>query len=318
MTSNKSHLYLKCIVIIALLCTLISNGLILPVTSAAAENEGSTPTVFRTGFMQSVFADTDVRDAKIVLETHSREVARLLGLNLSASVTMFSDIGHLTEAIRKNELELAAIPSLDFLRIRKNVPLIPSFVGSNMATQGISYLIIARKDSGVSSFSDLKNKSILLPPVAFFEPSHLWLEVLLMKTGKESRDTFFHQVKESPKVSKAIMGVYFRQADAAVVTRAGFDTSCQLNPQLGTQLTVLAESPNLCDIVVCMLPSTSRKFRNDLSKSMLQLNETKTGKQMYTIFKSGGMALFKPEYLVGLEGLLRERALLIANKNKRK
>lgn len=301
----------------AVVITMVLAGLGAVTLGAATEQHGQLPKVFRTGFLQNVFADTDPRDAKIVLEMHSREIARDLGLNLTAKVVFFSDIGPMLDAIRNGELELASLPSLDYLRIRKKVSLIPSFVGTNIANKGIHYLVITRKDSGISSFAELKGRSILLPPAATYEPARLWLDVLLLKEGKERRDAFFGQVKESPKISKAIMGVFFRQADAAIVTRSGFDVSRQLNPQLDAQLMVLAESPNLCDLVVCMLPGTSKKFRDDLSRSVIRLNDTKTGRQMYTIFQSGGMALFKPEYLDGLEELLREHDRLLARKSKR-
>lgn len=284
----------------------------------AAEQDDGMPKVFRAGFLQRIFITTDYRDAKAVLEVHSREISRDLGLDITSSVVMFSDMASMVDAIRKGKLEMATIPSLDYLRIRKTVPLIPSFVGANNEGQGIHYVVITRKDSGIRSFSDLKGKSVLLPPVSSYEPSHLWLEVLLMKTVKEKRDTFFRQVMESPKISQAIMGVFFRKADAAIVTRAGLDISRQLNPQLETELIVLAESPSLNDMVVCMLPNTSEKFRNNLSRSMLRLNETKSGRQLYTIFQSGGMTLFKPAYLEGLENLIHEHDRLKAKTVLRK
>ena len=294
---------------VAMLC-------VLPICDAADLDEGM-PTQFRTGFMKNIFSNTDPRDASAVLEMHSREIARHLGLDITASVSMFSDIDTMIDAIRKSRLELVAMPSLDYLHNRKRVTLFPSFVGSNIASQGIHFVVITRKDSGIRSFSDLKGKTLLLPAFSIYEPSHLWLEVLLMKTGNEGRDTFFAKVNELPKISKAIMGVFFRQADAAIVTRASLDTSRQLNPQLETQLVVLAESPNLCDIVVCMLPNTSKKFRRDLNKAMITLSNSASGRQMYTIFQSGGMSVFKQEYMDGLEELVNEHARLLAKKSKR-
>jgi phosphonate transport system substrate-binding protein len=289
----------------------------LPVC-VAAEQEDDMPKLFRSGFLQRVFTNTDLRDAKAVLDVHIREIARELKLNVSTNVVMFTSFKSMIDALRKGELELASIPSIEYLSIRETVPLIPSFVGTNSNGQGINYVVITRKDSGIHSFSDLRGKSMLLPPVAIYEPAHLWLEVLLMKAGKGGRDTFFSQVKELPKISKAIMGVFFRQADAAIVSRAALDTSRQLNPQLETQLTVLAESPNLSDFVVCMVPSTSERFRNNLSKALIRLNESKSGRQLYTIFQTNGITPFKPAHLEGLENLLREHKRLKAKMAVRK
>jgi ABC-type phosphate/phosphonate transport system substrate-binding protein len=100
--------------------------------------------------------------------------------------------------------------------------------------------------------------------------------------------------------------------------RAGLDTSRQLNPQMETQLTVIAESGNLSDGVTCLIPATPEKFRNSLYKAIMHLNESKGGRQMYTIFQSSGTVPFKHAYLDGLEELLREQSRLKTRSAKRK
>ena len=300
------------------LCLLSALLLLFPPVCNAAERDDNEPRIFRTGFMQRVFSNTDPRDARAVLEVHSREISRLLGLKLTAKVVMFAEMDSMTDALRRGELDLAAIPSMDYLRIRNSVPLLPTFVGTGNYGEGVKYVLITRRDSGIRSFSDLKGRSVFLPSVDKHESSQIWLEILLMKEGRGWRDAFFSQVKESAKISNAIMGVFFRQVDCAIVTRGALDTSQQLNPQLGTQLNVLAESPNLSDSVVCLVPGTSEKFRNNIYKAMLTLNESKSGKQLYTIFQTNGITPFKPKHLEGLEGLLREHKHLKAKTVMRK
>jgi ABC-type phosphate/phosphonate transport system substrate-binding protein len=286
--------------------------------SVSADQDDGMPRVLRSGFLQRVLYDADPRDAKAALEVHSREVSRYLGLTAPPMVVMFADMASMAKAIRGGEIELATMPTIEYLRIREKVPLIPSFVSANNNGLGQRYVVIVRKESGIRSFSDLKGKSVLLPLVAKHELGHLWLETLLMQAGKGGADSFFRQVRESPKISHAIMGVFFRQADAAIVTRAGLDTSRQLNPQLETQLTVLAESGNLSDGVTCMIPATPEKFRNSLSRAIIHLNETSGGRQLYTIFQTSGVIPFKPAYLEGLEELLREQSRLKTKSAKRK
>lgn len=294
--------------------------LLLPLqpAGAAAEKDDGILNLFRTGLIQNAMINTDPRDAKAVMEVHSREISRLIGIALDVRVILFTEMDSMTAALRKGELELAAIPSVDYLRIRKTVPLIPSFVGINSSGPGNTFVLITRKDSGLRSFSDLKGKSIMIPLTAKYESSHLWLEVLLMKHTKSGLDTFFSNVKEVPKLNNAIMGVFFKQADAAIVTRASLSTSSEMNPQLAAQLTVLAESPNLSDAVVCLMPGTSEKLRIKIYNAMLQLNETKSGKQIYTIFQNNGIAPFKAEYLDGLENLISEHKRLKAKATTKK
>jgi ABC-type phosphate/phosphonate transport system substrate-binding protein len=289
---------------------------VVPVLVSAEQADGM-PRVFRSGFLQRVFYETDPRDAKAAIEVQAREVTRSMGLNTPPQVTLYPDMSAMANALRRGELELVTMPTVEYLRIREMLPLIPSFVAANNNGLGTRYVIITRTDSDLRTFNDLKGKSLLLPPVAKHELSHLWLDVLLMKAGKGDSSHFFRQVKESPKITNAVMGVFLRQADAAIVTRAGLDTSRQLNPQLETQLTILAESRDLSDGVTCLIPGTPEKFRTILHKEIIRLNNTSGGRQMYTIFQSSGVTVFKPEHLEGLEELLRERNRLLA-KQKRK
>jgi ABC-type phosphate/phosphonate transport system substrate-binding protein len=196
--------------------------------------------------------------------------------------------------------------------------LIPSFVGAHNNGLGSKYLLISRRDRGIRSFSDLKGKTILLPPANKREESHIWLDVLLMKEGKMNRNVFFSKIKESTKVSHSIMGVFFQQADGAIVTRAGFDASRALNPQIDHQIMVLDESPFLSDGVTCLLSTATESSRRSMAKAVLQLNESTYGRQLYTIFQTSGTLPFKPAFLEGLEELLREQARLKTKIAKRK
>lgn len=286
--------------------------------SASAEQNVDGTRVFRAGFLQRGFSAVDPRDAKAALEVHAREISRFLELKAVAKVVMFADMASMENALRNNDLDLASIPTIEYLRIRESVPLIPSFVGIYKNGPGIRYVVITRKDSGIRSVPDLKGKSILLPAVAVYEPCHLWLDVLLLKAGKGGRDTFFNQVRESAKISNSVMAVFLRQADAAIITRSGLDINLDLNPQLGTQLIALAESPNLSDNVICMMPGTTEEFRNNLYKALLRLNESKSGQQVYTMLQSTGISPYKPEHIQELSDLLQEHKRLKAKTAKRK
>jgi ABC-type phosphate/phosphonate transport system substrate-binding protein len=286
--------------------------------SVSADQDDGMPKVLRAGFLSRIFADIDIRDAQATLELLTREISRNMGLNTNSRVIIFSDMTSMTNAIRDGELDIVSMPTVEYLRIRDRVPLIPSFVGAHNNGMGTKYLLIARRDKGIRSFSDLKGKNILLPQANKYEESNVWLDVLLMKEGKTKRTSFFGQVRESPKVSHSIMEVFFRQADGAIVTRAALDASGALNPQIYRQLTVLAESQFLSDGVTCLLPTTSETLRRTLVRAIQKVNESTSGRQLYTIFQTSGTLPFKPAYLEGLEELLAEQARLKTNTAKRK
>jgi phosphonate transport system substrate-binding protein len=276
------------------------------------------PKVLRSGFLSRIFVDVDPRDAQATLELLTREVSRNMGLNSSPKVVLFSDSKSMAEAIRRGELDMVSLPGIEYLRIRETIPLIPSFVGAHNNGMGTRYVLITRRDSGIRSIADLEGKTLLDPCANKHEAGHVWLDVVLMREGKGNPAAFFRQVKETAKVSQAIMGVFFRQADGAIVTRAGLDASRLLNPQLDRQLMVLAESRNLSDGITCFPATLSEKTRRALAHAITRLSISTTGRQLFTIFQTSGVIPFQPACLEGIEDLLREQCRLRVKSAKRR
>jgi hypothetical protein len=61
-----------------------------------------------------------------------------------------------------------------------------------------------------------------------------------MRSGLEPSADFAGLLSQNSKLAKAVPPVFFRQCPACVVTRNGFQTVCELNPQAGRQLKVIA------------------------------------------------------------------------------
>lgn len=309
---KASALLAGCVILAAAFLMVAS----LPVPISAGQGD-SMPKVLRAGFLSRVFSDIDPRDAQATLELLTRELSRNMGLNTTPKAIVFPDTKSMADAIRRGELDLVSLPTIEYLRIRETVSLIPSFVGAHNNGMGTRYVLITRSDSGFRSISDFKGKTFFVPSANKHEAGHVWLDVLVMKEGKGNPATFFRQVKEAAKVSQAIMGVFFRQADGAIVTRAGLDASRLLNPQLDRQLVVLAESHNLSDGITCFPATASEKTRRTMANAVTQLSNSTTGRQLFTIFQTSGTIPFRPAFLEGIEDLLREQRRLKAKTTKR-
>jgi ABC-type phosphate/phosphonate transport system substrate-binding protein len=286
--------------------------------SCIADDMDDLPKVLRSGFPSKIIADVDPRDAQATLELLTTQISRNIGLNTTSKVMLYPDVKSIIEAVRRDELELISIPSIDYLRLRDRSFLIPAFVPLHTDGTGIRFALITRNDSGIRSVSDLKGKTVLGISANKMEIGHVWLEQLLLKEGKESPALFFRHFKETNKYSQAIMGVFFRQADAALVTKAAMDSAKMLNPQVDRQLRVIAESRELSDGVTCFPAKLSEKMRRNLMIGIMKINDNPSGKQLLTILQSSGIAPFKPSHLSGLEELLKEQSLLKARLAKKR
>jgi len=283
-----------------------------------ADLQAVAPKVLRMGFSARILSDSDPRDAQVAMELWSKELGRSMGIKTLLQTIIFKNTAGLLEAVKKGELTVVSLTAVEYLKIRDEVGLTPSIVSKNNTGTARQFVLITRRDSGIRTVADMRGKLILLLSLTKQEVSHLWLDVLLMREGKRDRSSFFRQVKEAPSASQAIMAIFFRQADGAIVNRGALEASNTLNPQIGRQLFIVAESKPLLGDIICISKTVNEKLKRSIEDAALHLQENPVGKQICTLFHIDSIIPFQPSYLDGISDLLREHARLKTKSAKRK
>jgi ABC-type phosphate/phosphonate transport system substrate-binding protein len=291
--------------------------LLMPATLISAGHEMRIPTHLRVGFSARVFPNVDQRDAKIAMELWTREFARSLGYSVEPQTIIFQKPTELMEVVNKGEMTVVTLPATEYLQIRDRVRMTPVIVEASNEGLSRRFVLIVRNDSGIKSLAGLRGKPIFIPSSTKYSASHLWLDVLLLKAGFGERTSFFREVKESA-ASQSIMGVFFKKADAAIVSRAALETSKSLNTQISNQITIIAESKSLIGDITCIPASVDERMKSAIENAALHLHETPTGKQMFTLFQIERTTLFKQAYMDGLMELIREKERLSTKTGKRR
>ncbi len=275
-----------------------------------ADNGDGLPKVLRVGLLTRILVDIDIHEAQVAVELWAKEMSRVMGMKSSAKVVIFPDSRSMCRAFRDGTLDIITLPCVEYLKIRERFPVEPLFVAANNVGTGREHLLITHRSSGIRSISDLRGKTIVLLPAARQEASHIWLDVLLMKEGKPIRTAYFRQVRESSTASQAIMSVFFRQADSAIVYRGAFETAVALNPQIGRRTRIIAESASLAGEVTCVPSAAGEKMKHTVLNAAMEMNKTIVGKQMGILFQVDRIIPYKPSYLDGLAELLKEQSNL--------
>jgi ABC-type phosphate/phosphonate transport system substrate-binding protein len=134
----------------------------------------------------------------------------------------------------------------------------------------------------------------------------VWLEALLAQQSLAAPPEFFKATTRAEKPSKAILQVYFRQADACVVTTNVYAVAGELNPQLQRDLRVVAVSPELVPALFYFRPGDKSRAREELEPAILGLHETPAGQQVLTIFQCDRMVKSPTTCLATTRELLKE------------
>lgn len=273
--------------------------------------------VFRFVMSQSVLDDTDPRDVKIAMDLWARELSRSLEVK-NYSVRIAGNLEDTLEILKKGDLDLIALSAIDYLKLEDLTKTVPLLLGANNAGKSREHLLLVRSDSGIKTLKQLRGKTIMILSEKRNSLSSIWLDVLLMRRGVWERDAFFARVTDASSYSQSVMSVFFKKADAAIVTRGAYETANALNPQISRRLRIIEKSRDLIGNISCVLPSTSKKYRDMIEDVGMRLHESPTGRQVLTLFKLDRIIRFQPGYLTGLKELLQERDRLRAQKTRKK
>lgn len=291
--------------------------ILLQSSSALPDSGNGLPHVLHVAFSSRVFSDVDRNDAQIAMELWAKELSRKAGIP-QARVTIFQNTSEIVAQVQHGDIHLVTLPAMELIAHRTTMKVVPAYIAANKCGKDMENLLIVRSDSGLKSIHDLKGKSIGMLPANKNEASRLWLNLLLLKESRGLPSNFPVRIKETPKPAQALMGVFFKQFNGAVITRGSYETCRTLNPQLAHDLTIIAESASLAGDISCLPHNISPQLKQAMDRAAISLHESTVGKQIATLFQIDRVIPFKPNYLAGLEELLQERDRLTSKRSKRK
>jgi ABC-type phosphate/phosphonate transport system substrate-binding protein len=160
---------------------------------------------------------------------------------------------------------------------------------------------------------DLKNRSIVIPSINAQNGNvyHLWLDMLLAREGFPGTDSFFSSIQEARTASLALMQVFFRTADACIVTGHVLDLASELNPQVGRELQVLAKMGKLAGGIIALRHDLPAQRKQKIKEALMTLRDDQEGRQLFVLFQLERLVPFRPEYLKETEAFIAEHRQLL-------
>jgi ABC-type phosphate/phosphonate transport system substrate-binding protein len=279
---------------------------LLPGGSAVRCEEKNFPDVIKVAYSTRLMGDVDSRDAQVGIDAFARELSRLAGVKTVPRAVLFTEPGPILDSLKRKEIDLISLPAIDYLRIREREVLEPAFVASNQVDRGQERILVVHQGNPQRSAASLRQKALLAAARSRDEITHLWLENVVAREGSPDLQTHFGRVKEVTKASQAFLSLFFRQADAAAGPRGVFETMAQLNPQIGEQLTVIAQSRSLVGYISCFRRDFNQTLKDIIRERAVRMNDAPNLKQMFILLQVDRIVLFQPSYLENLAEMWKE------------
>jgi phosphonate transport system substrate-binding protein len=112
-----------------------------------------------------------------------------------------------------------------------------------------------------------------------------WLSILFPEAQRGSIEQVFGSMVKESKVSRVVLPVFFGSADACLTYKQGFDTICEMNPQVAKDLTILAVSPELVVSLCAFRRSYRGEYLEKFVKASSTIRSSAAGKQLATLFQ---------------------------------
>jgi phosphonate transport system substrate-binding protein len=282
---------------IALISSIIVTMAVIPCSAA---KEGSRLVI---GFTGSAFQDVTNTDIKASVSVLMQKIA--FKQFDRGDARFYENLPEMAADLKSGKIEAVGLPVEEFMELRKLSQLDPLLVTSSTGGSETELVLLARKDSSIRSIWDLKGRSVVIPPSnpKYCTLFRVWIESILHGKGYDEMEDFFSTVKESKTTSKAIMPVFFRQADACVVTRQVLDLTAELNPQINKELKIIASKGKLAQGIVAIDRRIIGEQRDRIRQAFLNLHQTADGEQLLMLFKVKKLIPIPSGYLRETEAL---------------
>ncbi len=241
---------------------------------------------FRIGFSSSMFTDVNENDVRASLKLWGEFIAREQNIPSVPYPIIFKNIDAIFHSLREKEVDALTITIIEYDQLHQEIKFSPIYVIHHGGRITEQYVLLSHKEGRIKSFADLRGASLQLYTNSRACLAPLWLDTVLARQGWPEVVRFAGKISEETKLSKVILPVFFRQADACIVTRSGFAIMAELNPQIAEQLVIIAESPEIVPAMLAFRADYNPTFKDKLISGLNSLKTTPAGRQVLTLFQS--------------------------------
>ena len=198
----------------------------------AADAPAQLP-LLKLGFYLPTIREANQVDLKVSLQVWAEEMASGVGYRVVTST--YQDMAAMRIAVDKGDLHFVNAGGMELAET-----FLPGELRRGYARrrQGIEegLALVVRNNSGITSFTDLRNKR--MARLSNDRLVDIFLETHCLKTAKQ-RCSQFMTLSEEKRDIQSAYSVFFGKADAALVSLSTLRIATELNPQIATRLNVI-------------------------------------------------------------------------------
>ncbi len=244
----------------------------------------------RVAVSESLMADVNMNDARAAMLVWIKRMMVDLNVALEFNPKVFDTTGEILRRARSGQVDAVALNVVEYRQIAD--VLDPSQIITEAGAAGPEhYVLVAKRNSGLQQLGHLRGCRLCTLKAPKMCAAPAWLTTILDEGHLGPSEQFFGPVITDTKVSRVVLPVFFGQADACLTTKRGFETMCELNPQVAKDLTMLASSSAMVVDFYIFHKNYHSPNRERFLKALTGLRTSAAGRQLATLFQFDEMAV---------------------------
>ena len=237
----------------------------------------------RIGMNQSLFVDVSPILVKLFAPSFNELCKQCTGLD--TEMALAGDPFETTKLVRNGHLQFGVYQGVEFAwASQKNPDLVPLMVAINRHPN-IKAHLVARKDSSVLGFNDVKGKEIAYP-MKSKEHCRLFLERHCNDGGQCVPKAFFSEMTRPFSTERALDDVCSGKVSAAIVEQVAWENYQNIKPGCAARLRLAKSSETFpMGVIAYQKGRVSDAVLNKFRDGMVAANKNERTREMMNVYQ---------------------------------
>jgi ABC-type phosphate/phosphonate transport system substrate-binding protein len=257
------------------------------------------------GSAESIY-DTRIADVEILISLLFTEMFN--GQDEQLNIKIYDSDLSLSNQLTAGNLDAAFMNPVFYLDHIDHLNSQFTYAVRYGSTVKMKYVLLVRRDSGITTLADLKNKKLIIPSGHMV--GQRFLDVELLRAGLPVTEQTFSELRRTSETNAAIINLFFGNVDAALVTDFSYEVASELNRQIPMALQIIRTSLPLVHMVVSVREGFPLQLIEKLIPFTDAFNEHPRMQFLKKTFRFEGVQKIRAEDMIEIDKLNREYSQL--------
>jgi len=254
--------------------------------------------ILRVGYSTDSFNELSKKDSQIVLNLWFRDM--LQTAEHKAEFTFYDDITLMANDFNTGKLDLIFANGIELVKYFDISQMQGAFTGGGKGENTDNLVEVRRKSTSADM---LKRQEIIKIALLQGEnPSKIYAQSMIVKEYKNSEILSIYTRKNSA----ALLKLFFKQVDIAIVPKKTFSFAKELNPQIGDKLEIVHKTDISLGTLGYFHKNIDAQFRKEVTDLAFKEVQSERGQQMLVMFKTHKLVKVKLDKLDPIIQLYKE------------